>query len=225
MYKLAILQQTYRRTSLSERLFSPWECLFPVRLIIVTTVPDLHSVTIFSMLEGNLHVSILALQTHDSNSAGVMQIPGATYDYRIGKHGKVLQFIAAPETSPDARFKFIAYGDMGESVHHHAKSPGWDSPLSMCQLLLSTLKMSREPGCKISVQRVTSNGCHLELPLDSILRSISLHVQSTRNLDKSAGLQLGLQLMAEEQQSFEIHVWAFKSCKIYCTGFTGLVMP
>lgn len=54
-----------------------------------------------------------------------LQIPGALYKYRIGKHGKILNFRAAPRTAADASLKFIAYGDMGESIHKHAKSPGY----------------------------------------------------------------------------------------------------
>ena len=54
-----------------------------------------------------------------------LQIPGALYKYRIGKHGKILNFRAAPRTAADVSLKFIAYGDMGESIHKHAKSPGY----------------------------------------------------------------------------------------------------
>lgn len=53
-----------------------------------------------------------------------MQVPGEIYQYRIGGHDPVRSFRAAPKPSPNAGFKFIVYGDMGESDHKAAKSPG-----------------------------------------------------------------------------------------------------
>jgi hypothetical protein len=49
---------------------------------------------------------------------------GQWYEYRIGHHDPVRRFRAPPEVGPDSVFTFITYGDMGESVHRAAKSPG-----------------------------------------------------------------------------------------------------
>lgn len=40
------------------------------------------------------------------------------------KHGSSVFFRAPSAPSPDAGLKFIAFGDMGESEHRAAKSPG-----------------------------------------------------------------------------------------------------
>ncbi|KAK9842562.1 hypothetical protein WJX81_006229 [Elliptochloris bilobata] len=49
---------------------------------------------------------------------------GESYSYTIGDSGAPLVFRAAPRRGPDAGFSFIVYGDMGESEHRAAKSPG-----------------------------------------------------------------------------------------------------
>ena len=46
------------------------------------------------------------------------------YKYRIDHHTEILYFRAAPKANAEAEFSFIAYGDMGESKHASAKSPG-----------------------------------------------------------------------------------------------------
>ncbi len=53
-----------------------------------------------------------------------LQEHGQWYEYRIGHRGPTRRFRAPPETGPEAEFSFIAYGDMGESKHKAAKSPG-----------------------------------------------------------------------------------------------------
>ncbi|KAL6783862.1 hypothetical protein ACKKBG_A03785 [Auxenochlorella protothecoides x Auxenochlorella symbiontica] len=50
-------------------------------------------------------------------------VPGARYRYKV-KHGSSVFFRAPSAPSPDAGLKFIAFGDMGESEHRAAKSPG-----------------------------------------------------------------------------------------------------
>lgn len=59
-----------------------------------------------------------------SRKAIVCQAVGQWYEYRIGHKGPVRRFRAPPEVGPDAEFGFIVYGDMGESTHKAAKSPG-----------------------------------------------------------------------------------------------------
>ncbi|BDA43217.1 probable inactive purple acid phosphatase 27 [Coccomyxa sp. Obi] len=51
-------------------------------------------------------------------------VPGERYQYSIGQHLPVRSFRAAAKPAPDAGFTFIVYGDMGESDHKAAKSPG-----------------------------------------------------------------------------------------------------
>lgn len=53
-----------------------------------------------------------------------MQIPGQLYYYQIGHHMPIRHFKAPPTVGPDTSFRFIAYADVGESVHKGAKSPG-----------------------------------------------------------------------------------------------------
>lgn len=36
-----------------------------------------------------------------------------------------IEFRAAVPTGPTHRFRFLVFGDMGESEHREAKSPGW----------------------------------------------------------------------------------------------------
>ena len=52
------------------------------------------------------------------------QAAGELYSYTIGGYGPPRTFRAAPRRGPDAEFSFIVYGDMGESEHRAAKSPG-----------------------------------------------------------------------------------------------------
>ena len=58
----------------------------------------------------------------------VGQAAGELYSYTIGGYGPPRMFRAAPRRRPDAEFSFIVYGDMGESKHRVAKSPGYRSP-------------------------------------------------------------------------------------------------
>lgn len=53
-----------------------------------------------------------------------LQVPGARYVYRVASSDDQFGFQAAPQPNPDASFTFLAFGDMGESVHAAAKSPG-----------------------------------------------------------------------------------------------------
>lgn len=53
-----------------------------------------------------------------------LQIPGHVHTYDVGD-GKVRSFRAAPAPGRDARIMFAVYGDMGESTHPKAKSPGY----------------------------------------------------------------------------------------------------
>lgn len=50
--------------------------------------------------------------------------PGASYRYQLAGGSYTWAFRAAPEARPDATFEFVAFGDMGESEHAAAKSPG-----------------------------------------------------------------------------------------------------
>lgn len=56
--------------------------------------------------------------------------PGALYRYKI-KAGSSIVFRAPPAPAPSAALKFIAFGDMGESEHRVAKSPGCAMSLSL----------------------------------------------------------------------------------------------
>ncbi|KAI8467130.1 MAG: Metallo-dependent phosphatase-like protein [Monoraphidium minutum] len=49
---------------------------------------------------------------------------GARYRYRVAGGDASWGFQAAPATRPGHAFKFVAFGDMGESEHAAAKSPG-----------------------------------------------------------------------------------------------------
>eukprot|EP00887_Chlorella_sp_A99_P004312 scaffold15.g4312.t1 len=49
--------------------------------------------------------------------------PGQAYVYKI-PHGRALAFRAPPKLGPRHAFTFLVYGDMGESEHREAKSPG-----------------------------------------------------------------------------------------------------
>lgn len=50
--------------------------------------------------------------------------PGRKYTYTVAGGGEEVPFRAPAATSPKSSFTFLAYGDMGESDHHAAKSPG-----------------------------------------------------------------------------------------------------
>ena len=49
--------------------------------------------------------------------------PGGLHFYQI-EGGRPVEFRAAVPTGPTHRFRFLVYGDMGESEHRAAKSPG-----------------------------------------------------------------------------------------------------
>jgi len=57
------------------------------------------------------------------------QDAGELYTYDIGGYGPSRTFRAPPSTGPDAAFTFVVYGDMGESEHRAAKSPGCAAPV------------------------------------------------------------------------------------------------
>lgn len=50
--------------------------------------------------------------------------PGEWYEYRLRGLPDTLSFRASPEPSPNTKVSFVVYGDMGESDHAKAKSPG-----------------------------------------------------------------------------------------------------
>lgn len=49
--------------------------------------------------------------------------PGHSYAYTL-PHREPIVFRAMPKTGPRHSFSFVVYGDMGESQHREAKSPG-----------------------------------------------------------------------------------------------------
>ena len=51
-------------------------------------------------------------------------VPGAAYRYQLAGGAESWPFRAALEAGPDMAFKFVAFGDMGDSDHAAAKSPG-----------------------------------------------------------------------------------------------------
>lgn len=51
-------------------------------------------------------------------------VPGTRYRYQIADGGMSWPFRAQPRSSPSERLNFVAFGDMGESEHRAAKSPG-----------------------------------------------------------------------------------------------------
>ncbi|GAB4817121.1 hypothetical protein N2152v2_004167 [Parachlorella kessleri] len=59
---------------------------------------------------------------HHVTLAGL--IPGGRYIYRVAGSDREVPFRAPPPIGPDSSFSFLAYGDMGESEHPAAKSPG-----------------------------------------------------------------------------------------------------
>ena len=64
------------------------------------------------------------VQSERGGIVRALQVPGERYQYSIGQHLPVRSFRAAARPAPDAGFTFIVYGDMGESDHRAAKSPG-----------------------------------------------------------------------------------------------------
>lgn len=60
----------------------------------------------------------------NSETVALVQEPGRRYVYQIGSHEPLRSFQAAAPPDPDAGFRFIVYGDMGESEHRAAKAPG-----------------------------------------------------------------------------------------------------
>ncbi|KAK9811159.1 hypothetical protein WJX73_007407 [Symbiochloris irregularis] len=50
--------------------------------------------------------------------------PGQVHHYRIGEDGDTHHFTAAQAPDPRGGMTFLVFGDMGESEHHRAKSPG-----------------------------------------------------------------------------------------------------
>jgi hypothetical protein len=65
-----------------------------------------------------------------SPCCAVRQDAGELYTYDIGGYGQPRTFRAPPATGPDAAFTFVVYGDMGESEHRAAKSPGCAASMS-----------------------------------------------------------------------------------------------
>ena len=53
-----------------------------------------------------------------------MQVPGQVHWYSVGDGEEVHHFQAAKAPGPDSGMTFMVFGDMGESKHHRAKSPG-----------------------------------------------------------------------------------------------------
>ena len=55
----------------------------------------------------------------------VMQEAGEWYEYQLRGLSDPLSFQASPRPGPSSQVSFVVYGDMGESDHARAKSPGY----------------------------------------------------------------------------------------------------
>ena len=62
------------------------------------------------------------------------QDAGELYSYTIGDSGAPRTFRSAPRRGSDTEFSFIVYGDMGESEHRAARSPGCARPCPVIYL-------------------------------------------------------------------------------------------
>lgn len=58
----------------------------------------------------------------------MLQEAGSVYEYEVRGLHDTLSFVAGPIVQPSTRFSFVVYGDMGESDHSRAKSPGYGQP-------------------------------------------------------------------------------------------------
>ncbi len=63
-----------------------------------------------------------ALYLHRAEMRGL--VPGERYSYRVAAADRSRSFRAAPPVGDTRRVTFAAFGDMGESKHASAKSPG-----------------------------------------------------------------------------------------------------
>lgn len=55
----------------------------------------------------------------------MIQEPGEWYEYQLSGLADALSFRASPRPGPASKVSFVVYGDMGESDHARAKSPGY----------------------------------------------------------------------------------------------------
>lgn len=55
----------------------------------------------------------------------LVQEPGEWYEYQLRGLPDPLTFRASPRPGPSSLVSFVVYGDMGESDHARAKSPGY----------------------------------------------------------------------------------------------------
>ena len=55
----------------------------------------------------------------------LVQEPGERYEYQLRGLSDPLSFRASPRPGPSSIVSFVVYGDMGESDHARAKSPGY----------------------------------------------------------------------------------------------------
>lgn len=63
-----------------------------------------------------------------------MQEPGEWYEYSLRGLSDTLTFRASPRPGPANQVSFVVYGDMGESDHDRAKSPGYVTPVLQTSL-------------------------------------------------------------------------------------------
>lgn len=55
----------------------------------------------------------------------MIQEAGEWYEYQLTGLSDALSFRASPTPGPSSKVSFVVYGDMGESDHARAKSPGY----------------------------------------------------------------------------------------------------
>lgn len=74
----------------------------------------------------------------------MIQEAGAWYEYQLTGLSDALSFRASPAPGPSSKVSFVVYGDMGESDHARAKSPGY-TPMALplvlffCSMCLTSL--------------------------------------------------------------------------------------
>lgn len=74
------------------------------------------------MCGGRAAASPFALHVHRAPLPGLL--PGARYRYRVAGGGRDWPLRAPPAGGPTGEISFLVYGDMGETSHPEAKSPG-----------------------------------------------------------------------------------------------------
>ena len=75
----------------------------------------------------------------------ITQEPGEWYEYQLRGLSDPTWFQASPRPGPSSQVSFVVYGDMGESDHARAKSPGYIySPFPPCTVV--TFQICGESG-------------------------------------------------------------------------------